>query len=44
MDKNPRNTLADAILSKSKHDPSPGPASYFSRPKTAGPRLNRKAP
>lgn len=35
MDKNPRKTLAETIIHQNKLEPSPGPATYFSRPKTA---------
>lgn len=44
MDKNPRKTLAETIIHQNKREPSPGPASYFSRPKTAEPKLNKNVP
>lgn len=44
MDKNPRKTLADTIIHQNKREPSPGPATYFSRPKTAGPTMNKNVP
>ena len=44
MDKNPRKTIAETIIHQNKREPSPGPASYFSRPKTAGPKMNKNMP
>ena len=44
MDKNPRKTLADTIIHQNKREPSPGPATYFSRPQTAGPIMNKNVP
>jgi hypothetical protein len=44
MDKNPRKTLAETIIHQNKREPSPGPASYFSRPKTAEPKMNKHVP
>lgn len=44
MDKNPKKTMTEAIIYQSKRDPSPGPASYFNRPKTAGAKLNKHGP
>lgn len=44
MDKNPRKTIADTIIHQNKIEPSPGPATYFSRPKTAEPKMNKNAP
>ncbi len=44
MDKNPRMTLADTIMSKKKKNQSPGPGTYFTRPQTAGCSMNKNAP
>jgi hypothetical protein len=44
MDKNPRTTIADAIIGKKKRQQSPGPGTYFSRPQTADCRINRNVP
>ena len=44
MDKNPRKTLAETIVHQNKREPSPGPASYFTRPKTAEAKLNKHVP
>lgn len=44
MDKNPRKTLAETIIHQNRREPSPGPTTYFSRPKTAGPKLNKNVP
>lgn len=42
MDKNPRKTLAETIIDQAKREKQPGPASYFTRPKTADCK-NKKA-
>lgn len=44
MDKNPRKTLAEAIIHQNRREPSPGPASYFTRPRTAEAKINKNAP
>ena len=44
MDKRPRATLADTIMSQNKSLRTPGPGSYFTRPKTADTKINRNAP
>ena len=41
MDKNPRMTLADTIISNKKKHQSPGPGAYFTRPQTAGSTSNK---
>jgi len=44
MDKNPRMTLTDTIMSKKKRKQSPGPGAYFTRPQTANPNVNKHVP